>query len=80
MKIVSSEKKLCPCCMKEHEVKTVLVEDQATFKNSMVNYEALYFYCELAEELYADEQQMQDNYARLQNAYSRKRMNNNEID
>lgn len=59
--------------MEEHEVKIVLVKDQVTFKNSIVDYEALYFYCELAEELYMDEQQMQDNYARLQNAYSRKK-------
>ena len=26
MKIMKSEKRLCPCCMEEHEVKTVLVE------------------------------------------------------
>lgn len=32
MKIVKSEKRLCPCCMEEHEVKTVLVEETATLK------------------------------------------------
>ena len=33
MKIIKSEKRLCTCCMEEHEVKTVLVEEQMTFKN-----------------------------------------------
>lgn len=69
MKIVKSEKCLCTCCMEEHEVKTVLVEENATFKNVKVNYEASYLYCDVAEELYMHEQQMQDNDVRLKNAY-----------
>ena len=68
MKIIKSEKKICSCCMEEHEVKTVLVMEQVTFKNSAVDYEASYFFCELAEELYMDEQQMQDNDIRLKDA------------
>ena len=72
MKIIKSEKKICSCCMEEHEVKTVLVMEQATFKNSTVEYEASYFFCELAEELYMDEQQMQDNDIRLKDAYRKK--------
>ena len=72
MKIIKSEKKICSCCMEEHEVKTVLVMEQATFKNSTVDYEASYFFCELAEELYMDEQQMQDNDIRLKDAYRKK--------
>ena len=69
MKIVKSEKCLCTCCMEEHEVKTVLVEENATFKNIKVRYEASYLYCDVAEELYMDEQQMQENDVRLKNAY-----------
>lgn len=72
MKIIKSEKKICSCCMEEHEVKTVLVMEQATFKNSTVDYEASYFFCELAEELYMDEQQMQDNDIKLKDAYRKK--------
>lgn len=72
MKIIKSEKRICSCCMEEHEVKTVLVMDQVTFKNSAVDYEASYFYCELAEELYMDEQQMQENDIRLKDAYRKK--------
>ena len=69
MKIIKSEKRLCTCCMEEHEVKTVLVSEQATFKNVKVNYEAYYLYCDTAEEYYADEQQMQENDVRLKDAY-----------
>lgn len=69
MKIIKSENKLCTCCMEEHEVKTVLVSENTTFKNVKVNYEAVYLYCDKAEELYMDEQQMQENDLRLKDAY-----------
>jgi putative zinc finger/helix-turn-helix YgiT family protein len=55
--------------MEEHEVKTVLVREQTTFKNEKVNYDASYMYCDKAEELYMDEEQMQENDVRLKDAY-----------
>ena len=73
MKILKSEKRLCTCCMEEHEVKTVLVMDKATFKNTEVDYEAYYLYCDLAEELYMDEKQMQDNDTRMKDSYREKK-------
>lgn len=72
MKILKSEKKLCTCCMEEHEVKTVLLLENAIFKNVNVDYEASYWYCDAAEEFYMDEQQMQENDIRLKDAYRRK--------
>ena len=69
MKIVNCEKQLCICCMEEHEVKTVLIKEQATFKNTVVNYDALYSYCDIAEELFANKQQLQDNDIKLKDAY-----------
>lgn len=69
MKTIKSEKRFCTCCMEEHEVKTVLVPEEATFKNVKVVYEASCFYCDVAEELYMDEQQMQENDIRLKDAY-----------
>lgn len=69
MKIVKCEKRLCTCCMEEHEVRTVLVSEQATFKDVKVNYEASYLYCDVADVLYMDEQQMQENDIRLKDAY-----------
>lgn len=69
MKIIKREKRLCPCCMEEHEVKTVLVMEHATFKNRQVEYEASYLFCDLAEELYMDEEQMQCNDVKLKDGY-----------
>lgn len=71
MKVIRSERRMCLCCMEEHEVKTVLVKEHATFKNRQVAYDALYTFCDVAEELYMDEQQMQDNDVRLKDAYRR---------
>lgn len=69
MRILKSEKRLCTCCMEEHEVKTVLLLENATFKNIKVDYEASYLYCDVAEEFYMNEQQMQENNMRLKDAY-----------
>ena len=69
MKVIRSERRMCLCCMEEHEVKTVLIQDTSTFKNVKVIYEAEYFYCDNAEELYMDEQQLQKNDIRLKDAY-----------
>lgn len=69
MKIIKIEKRLCSCCMEEHDVKTVLVSEHAVFKNKQVVYEASYMYCDLAEELYMNEQQMQDNDIKMKDAY-----------
>ena len=72
MKVIKSERRLCTCCMEEHEVKTVLVKELSTFKNVDVTYDATYLYCELAEEFYANEQQIQENDIRFKNAYRKK--------
>ena len=72
MRVVKSEKCLCTCCMEEHEVNTVIVHEQVTFKNVKVEYEAVYLYCDVVEELYMDEQQMQENYVRIMEVYRTK--------
>lgn len=41
MKVIRSEKRLCTCCMEEHDVKTVHVKDHDVFKNILVDYEAI---------------------------------------
>ena len=69
MKIVCNERRLCTCCMEEHEVKTVQITENTSFKNIDVNYEATYFYCELADELYMDEAQMRSNDIAIKDAY-----------
>ena len=69
MKIVSRETRLCVCCMEVHEVKQVIVEEKTIFKGKEVNYDAWYTYCELANEYYMNEEQMQKNNIDMKNAY-----------
>ena len=71
MKIINNEQRLCTCCMEEHDVKTVLLKEQTTFKNVKINYDACYLYCDFADELYMNENQMQDNDINMKNAYRR---------
>ena len=69
MKIVRSENRICECCMNEHEVKTVLVKEHACFKDVAVNFDAYYEYCDIAEELYMNEQQLSTNDIRMKDSY-----------
>ena len=71
MKIIKREKRLCTCCMEEHEVKTVLVEEKMTFQNVKMVYEATYFGCHAAPVCYMDEEQMQKNYLNQKAAYQK---------
>lgn len=71
MKILKNEKRICTCCMEEHEVKTVLLIENTTFKNVKVDYEAQYLYCDATEEFYMNEQQIQENDIRIKDAYRR---------
>ena len=72
MKVISREKRLCTCCMEEHEVKVVCVQEQATFKKENVEYLAEYYYCDLAEECYMDEGMTNSNDIRMKDAYRKK--------
>ena len=71
IKIIKREKRLCTCCMEEHEVKTVLVEEKMTFRNVKIVYEATYFLCDAADVFYMDEEQMQKNYLNQKAAYQK---------
>ena len=67
--IVKKEKRLCTCCMEEHEVLTVRLEETLTFKNTPVRHEAEYEYCERADEYYATEKQLSANDLSLKDSY-----------
>lgn len=69
MKIVRTEKRLCPCCMEEHEVKTIVVREHNIFKGIEIDYDAEYFYCDQADETYAEENQISANDIAMKNAY-----------
>lgn len=72
IEIIKSENRICSCCMTEHEVKTVLIAQQAIFKNINVNYKAMYLLCDLEDELYMDEHMMNHNDLQIKDSYRRK--------
>jgi len=68
-KVLNCEKKICLCCMEEHEVKTVSTQRQITFKGEKVNYDSVQYYCDNAEEYFEDEEQLQLNDVAMKDAY-----------
>ena len=69
MKVIDIERKLCTCCMEEHDVQRIVIKENNTFKGVPVEYDAEYFYCDNAGETYADEQQISANDISMKNAY-----------
>lgn len=74
MKILDKERKLCLCCMEEHEVKRVIIAERNIFKKESVEYDAEYFYCDCANELYADEQLISLNDIAMKNSCRMKKL------
>lgn len=60
---------MCPCCMSEHEAKRVRLREDNIYRGLPVEYDAEYFYCDIAEEYYADEDMMTANYEAMVDAY-----------
>ncbi len=72
MSVQKTEKMLCPCCMEEHDVQRITAAERTVFKGVPVAYTAEYFYCERADETYADERQISLNDTAMKNAYREK--------
>lgn len=72
MKVLKTEQKICICCMKKHDVMLVKIQEKNIFKNVEVEYDATCFYCDVAEEFYADEEQIKANDLNMKNAYRKK--------
>ncbi len=71
MQIIRTEKKVCSCCMEEHEVKTVRVKEHIDYKNIPIDYVATYYYCDEAQELFVEEAMMRSNDIAIKDAYRR---------
>lgn len=69
METIKVEKKLCICCMEEHDVYTVRVKEYNVFKGVPVEYDATYEYCELADEYISTEEMISANDIAMKNAY-----------
>lgn len=72
MEILKKSKKICPCCMEEHEVPVVLVQEKTVFKGVEVTYNATYEYCEKCDEYNATEEMITANDIAIKNAYRNK--------
>ena len=60
---------ICLCCMEKHEPKIIVVRENNIFKGVEVWYDAEYFYCDRADETYADERQITLNHQAMKRAY-----------
>ena len=71
MKVLKKERKLCVCCMEEHEVLTVRVKERNTFQGLKVEYNAIYEYCEVADQYIASDDMISANVRALKDAYEK---------
>ena len=62
-------KKLCMCCMEEHEIDVVEVKETNIFKGREVEYTAIYEYCSAADEFLLNEDMISYNDISMKNAY-----------
>ena len=69
MEILKTERKLCFCCMDEHDVATVRVLETNEIKGTVVQYYAKHEYCNLADELYTPEEMISSNDIAMKDAY-----------
>lgn len=69
MKVIDVHRKLCLCCMEEHDVQIVVVREKNTFKDTEVEYDAKYFYCDQTDEYFSDEEMISANDIAMKNAF-----------
>lgn len=69
MEGIKKQKIICKSCSKEHEVLLVLNKEKALFKGEEVTYDALYYYCDINDEYYEDEDLIGRNQCSLRDEY-----------
>lgn len=69
MKVIRKEKKKCYSCMEEHEVSVVQIEKSVKYNDELVNYNAIYEYCEETDDLTATEEMIRTNDISMKDAY-----------
>lgn len=72
MEVLKSERILCPCCMVEHEVKTVRLMEKNIFKDEPVEYVVEYQFCESTGDFFEEEDQLKVNFLDMKNTYREK--------
>ena len=71
MRILNSEHRLCISCMKEHSIDIIETEEQVTFKDIKVKFNATYEYCENTDEYLETEDMIRANSLAVKDAYRR---------
>ena len=71
METLKTENRLCLSCMEVHDVLTVRVKETTIFKGIPVEYDSTYDYCEISDDLTANEEMISRNDLSLKNAYRR---------
>ena len=69
MNKIRTEKKLCLCCMEEHDVHVIKVREYNLFKGKEVEYDAIYEYCDQTGECFAGEDMITANDISMKNQY-----------
>lgn len=69
MEIIKTERKLCLCCMEEHDVAMVRIRETNELKGTTVQYDAEHEYCEVADEFYTPEEMISKNDIAMKDAY-----------
>ena len=69
MEVIRKVRKLCICCMEEHEVQIVRVQEHTNFKGMVIDYTAEYEYCEKADEYVAEGDMISHNDIAMKDAY-----------
>ncbi len=74
MEILKIQNKLCLSCMEEHDVQVVALLEENIFNGKVVQYTAIYEYCENADEYTQTEEMIRINDITFKDAY-KKQMN-----
>ena len=72
MRVISEVYRPCICCMKEHMVKIVQVDEYTEFKDVPIDYVAEYFYCENDDSFYENGDMLSANTLRIKDEYRKK--------
>lgn len=60
---------VCVCCMEKHTIKTVKTTEMNVYKGTSVSYEAIYDYCDKADEYFESGDMITRNYIAMKKAY-----------
>ncbi len=72
MEVLAKTDMLCCWCLKRHPVQTVRFREDNIFNGVLVEYPAEYFYCDVEDGMYADEEQILANDTTMKDAYREK--------